>query len=74
MIYVIVGQKTGEPLTYKGQVIVHTSKAEFEYLFPESRIEPAPGWVLSSPTIKLEDHPDMNAVQFPIVDHMNQFR
>jgi hypothetical protein len=74
MIYVLVGKKTGDPLSYKGQVIVHSSRVELEYLFPESRVEPAPGWVLTSPTIQLKDHPDMNAVQFPIAEHMDQFR
>lgn len=74
MIYVLVGKKTGEPLSYQGQVLVHNDKAEMEYLFPETRIEPAPGWILNSPTMQLKDHPDMSAVEFPIAQHMNQFR
>lgn len=74
MIYVLVGKRTNEPLSYQGQIIVHSSKAELEYLFPETRVEPAPGYVLTSPTMQLKDHPDMNAVQFPIAEHMDQFR
>lgn len=74
MIYVLVGKKTNEPLSYRGQIIVHDNRAEMEYLFPYTRIEQAPVYVLNSPTIQLKDHPDMSPVQFPITDHMDQFR
>ncbi len=74
MKYVLVGKTTREPLSYMGRVIVHDNKAELEYLFPYTRVEPLPNYFGDDLTIELKDHPDMDAVQFPIAQHMNQFR
>lgn len=74
MKYVLIGRTTKEPLTYRGLVLVHDNKAELEYLFPNERVAPMPGWIEDSLTMALKDHPDMEAVQFPLALHMNQFR
>lgn len=74
MKYILVGRTSGEPLTYKGRVLVHPDKSELEYLFPNERVAPKPKWIDDGLTMALKDHPDMENVQFPIRLHMNQFR
>ncbi len=74
MKYVLVGRTTKDALTYKGKILVHDNKSELEFLFPNERVAPLPSYVDASLTMALKDHPDMGAVQFPIRDHMNQFR
>jgi hypothetical protein len=74
MKYCLIGRKTLQPLSYKGKVIVHGDKRELEYLFPNERVAPLPSYYDESLTMALKDHPDMDAVQFPLEQHMNQFR
>ena len=74
MTYCLVGETTREPLSYQGRVIVHDNKNELEYLFPYSRVEKLPSYYGNDLTIQLKDHPDMQAVKFPIAQHMDQFR
>lgn len=63
--FAIAGRKTGDLVTFMGQVIVHEDRAEMAYLFPNDRIVP------HTPTghdvvMMLVDHPDMSAVRFPL--------
>jgi hypothetical protein len=74
MKYVLVGRTTKEPLSYRGKVLVHDNKAELEFLFPNERVAPLPSYFDDSLTMALKDHPDMDTVQFPLNQHMNQFR
>lgn len=74
MKYVLVGARTREPLSYRGLVLVHDDKSELEYLFPNERVAPLPSYYDESLTMALKDHPDMSAVQFPLRQHMDQFR
>lgn len=74
MKYVLVGRTTKDALSYRGKIIVHDNKAELEFLFPNERVAPLPKYVDSSLTIALKDHPDMDSIQWPLAQHMNQFR
>lgn len=74
MKYCLIGRKTLGPLSYRGLVIVHDDKRELEFLFPNERVAPLPSYYDESLTMALKDHPDMDAVQFPLEQHMNQFR
>jgi hypothetical protein len=74
MKYVIIGRTTKDALTYRGKIIVHDNKAEMEFLFPYERVAPLPSHVDESLTMALKDHPDMSGVQWPLNQHMNQFR
>jgi hypothetical protein len=70
----LVGDTSGEVLTYQGRVIVHQNKAELEYLFPYNRVVPLPRIYGDGLTVALKDHPDMDAVVFPLDKNMDQFR
>lgn len=74
MKYVLIGRRSKEPLTYRGYVLVHPDKAELEYLFPNERVGVLPGYYDESLTMALKDHPDMEAVTFPLDKNMSQFR
>ncbi len=74
MKYCLIGRTTKDPLSYKGKVLVHDDKSELEFLFPNERVAPLPKIFSEDLTMALKDHPDMGAVQFPLRDHMNQFR
>lgn len=70
----LVGQVSGEILTYRGYAIVHENKAELEYLFPDNRVVPIPSYYGDDLTVQLKDHPDMGAVTFPLDQNMDQFK
>lgn len=70
----LVGQTTGEILTYKGHALVHENKRELEYLFPGLRVVQLPSYWGTSLTFPLKDHPDMDTVVFPLDQNMDQFR
>lgn len=70
----LVGQASGEVLTYKGFAIVHEDKSELEYLFPDNRVVQLPSYYGQSLTLPLKDHPDMDAVVFPLAQNMDQFK
>lgn len=74
MKYVLVGRTTKDALSYGGKIIVHDNKAELEFLFPNERVAPLPSYVDDSLTMALKDHPGMQEVQFPLDQHMDQFR
>jgi hypothetical protein len=72
--YVLIGRTTKDALTYRGMILVHDNKSELEYLFPNERVAPLPSYVDDSLTMALTDHPDMQMVEFPLRQHMDQFR
>jgi hypothetical protein len=74
MKYVLVGRTTKDALSYQGKILVHDSLEELQYLFPNERVAPLPSYVDDSLTMALKDHPDMQMVQFPLNQHMDQFR
>lgn len=74
MKYALVGHTSGDILTYKGKAIVHENRSELEYLFPANRVVELPRYWGEDLTIPLKFHPDMEAVQFPLAEHMDQFR
>lgn len=72
--YCLIGRTTAQPLSYRGRVIVHGDKRELEFLFPNERVAPLPSYYDESLTMALKDHPDMDAVVFPLEENMKQFR
>jgi hypothetical protein len=74
MKYCLVGVVSGDILTYQGKALVHSNKAEMEYLFPANRVVPLPSYWGEELTFPLKDHPDMDTVQFPLAQHMDQFQ
>lgn len=54
----------GEPFTYGGRILVHESREELGYLFPNNRTAPYRG--SEGDAMLLIDHPDMAAVRFPL--------
>lgn len=74
MKYVLVGRTTKDALTYRGKILVHDNKSELEFLFPNERVAALPSYVDDSLTMALKDHPDMDSIQWPLAQNMNQFR
>ena len=70
----LVGAVSGEILTYRDRALVHENKQELEYLFPANRVVPLPSYWGVELTFPLKDHPDMDTVQFPLAQHMDQFQ
>lgn len=64
--YGMVGGSSGQLLTYQGRAILHTDRAEMQFLFPNSRIVRMTRGDLGQPWMWLKDHPDMTQVRFPI--------
>lgn len=64
--YGIVGTHSGELLTYGGKAILHTNRAEMEFLFPNSRIVRVSDGDIGQPWMRLKDHPDMKMTRFPL--------
>ena len=62
----MVGARTGELLTFQGQVIVHGDRAELQWLIPKARVVRVTDGDLNQPWIGLKDHPGMAKVQFPL--------
>lgn len=64
-LYALMGNKTNDLLTYGGRIITHEDKAEMAFLFPTHRvIEFKPRG--NDPVMGLRDHPDLEAVTFPL--------
>lgn len=63
-IYALLGDNTRDLLSYQGRVIVHGDRAEMEWLIPYASVVRVTGDV--GPTIQLRDHPDMQAVRWPL--------
>lgn len=66
MRFALVGPRTGELLTYGGRVLVHNSRHEMEWLFPRSRVVRITDGELGQPTMRLRDHPGLEAVRWPL--------
>lgn len=73
-LWCLVGDVSGEILTYRDRALVHKNKRELEYLFPGNRVVSLPSYWDEENVFPLKDHPDMDAVQFPLDLHMDQFR
>jgi hypothetical protein len=70
----LVGAVSGEILTFRDRALVHDNKQEMEYLFPANRVVPLPSYWGEGLTFPLKDHPDMDTVQFPLAQNMDQFQ
>lgn len=69
----LVGPATGEPLSYRGRVILHDGPAEeIMFILPMVRCVQLPGTAIhvadriGRPVMMLKDHPDMASVRWPI--------
>lgn len=64
-LYALVGDRSGELLSYGGAVLVHDDRAELEFLVPGPRVvEVRPD--TGRPLMRLRDHPDMGSVSWPL--------
>jgi len=61
--YALKGSVSGELLTYGGRILVHGDRGELEWLFPNERVVAYDG---ALPTLPVRDHPDMDAVTWPL--------
>jgi hypothetical protein len=65
--YALIGARSGTALTHNGKMIVHTDRAEMEFLFPSGckvvEIGPA---TPESDTVTLQQYPDTCHIVFPI--------
>ena len=70
--WAIHGKRSGELLTFQGAVLWHNNKMELEWLFPKQYASGAyrsvelPTTGIGRPIMRLADHPDMQAVRFPL--------
>jgi hypothetical protein len=71
--FAVIGPKSGELLTHRGQLLIHDDRAELEFLIPNQRVVPVGGRTpeeVSSrydrPVLRWRDHPDMAAVRWPL--------
>lgn len=69
--WAIEGPITKELLTYHGAVLWHNNPREVEWLFPKlfeggGRCVELPSKGIGRPLMRLQDHPDMQAVRFPL--------
>lgn len=69
----LVGPRTGEPLSWRGRVLVHDGPAaEVEFILPTVRTVEVAGPTervaarLGRPVMRLRDHPDLASVRWPL--------
>lgn len=70
--YGLYGRIAREFLTYRGRVLVHSSRAELEWLFPGAVVREVPPSFTPDQCMPVAHHPDLAAVQFPLTKE--QFR
>lgn len=63
--YALVGQSSGELLTYRGDVLVHDSAAELEFLVPGPRVVEVTA-ELGRSFMRVRDHPGFASVRWPL--------
>lgn len=62
----MVGPRSGVLLTFRGKVLVHHNKAEYEFLCPNARVIRITDGDLGQPVMQLRDHPGLAAVEWPL--------
>jgi hypothetical protein len=72
-MFALRGCNSGEPLSYKGRILLHHDRRELEYLFPGQPVMMLNGFTPEAvaheygrPVMRLRDHPDMAAVECPL--------
>lgn len=72
-MYAFVGHTSHELLSFRGRMVLHHSREEMEYLFPLTQVVRLNGDSLEEvahrygrPVMRLSDHPDMAAVEWPL--------
>lgn len=71
-LYAFAGAVSGELLTFRGAVLTHLDRAEMAFLMPGQRVVELATADMSRPLMRLCDHPDLAAVQWPL--RREQFR
>lgn len=68
--YAMVGAVTGDLLTLGGRPIVHTDRAEAEWVVPRARWVPVTDRDLDArsplPPLRLQDHPALEGLTWPL--------
>jgi hypothetical protein len=70
---ILMGARSGEPLSYRGRVLLHDGPAaEVEFILPSVRVVEVRGPAervaarLGRPVMRLRDHPDLASVRWPL--------
>lgn len=64
--YGLVGQRSGELLSYGERFLVHDDRAELEFLFPGSRVVIMPRHISADQTMPLPRHPELTHLRWPL--------
>lgn len=71
--YALQGALSRDLLTWNGKVLVHSDKAEMEFLFTgDVRVIPCPRDIPPEQTIEIRHHPQLASVTWPLTKE--QFR
>jgi hypothetical protein len=69
-MWAILGEHTRDLLTLDGRPIVHTNRAEMEWLLPGARVVLVTPQDLARrsplPPLQLKDHPDLAGLSWPL--------
>lgn len=72
-MWAMVGDSTGEILSYGGAMVIHDNRYELEFLCPGVRVVEVQGstvdhvaTVYGRPAMLLREHPDMASVRWPL--------
>jgi hypothetical protein len=65
-LFAYVGSVSNELLSFRGSVLVHDNPGEMEYLMPGVKVIRLPKADLGRPLMRLRDHPDLAAVEWPL--------
>lgn len=65
--YGLWGTTRREFLTWRGRVLVHSNRAELEWLFPHSVVREVPPSFATNMRLPIQQHPDLQHVTFPLV-------
>lgn len=64
--YAMIGNVSGEPISYGGLILVHNSRPELEFLFPGAKVVELGPMVPEHDTMSIKQHPDLRAIRWPL--------
>lgn len=64
--YAMVGEVSGQPLTYDGRVLTHTDRAELEFLFQGVRVVEIGSQFSAQDCMSVTQHPEMSQLRWPL--------
>ena len=65
--YALAGERSGELLSFGGQVLVHGDRAELDFLVPiGARVVTLPAGIPEEQTMPLSAHPELAGLRWPL--------